>query len=101
MTLGKWLQQQHIPALEIKDTRQLTRHIRTHGTMAGKIVFDRDIPFRKLDTENLVAGVSIPNVVQEGAGDLTIALIDCGAKRNIAHCFVEKRRARHHRTLGL
>ncbi len=86
MNLGTWLQQQRIPALEVKDTRQLTRHIRTHGTMASKIVFEQDIPFRYPDTENLVAGVSNPHIVQEGAGDLTVALIDCGTKRNIAHC---------------
>lgn len=90
MSLGTWLQQQHIPALEIKDTRQLTRHIRTHGTLAGKIVFERDIPFRKPDEENLVAGVSTPRIVQAGSGDLTIALIDCGAKRNIARCLLKR-----------
>ena len=90
MTLGTWLQQQKIPALEIKDTRQLTRHIRTHGTMAGKIIFADDIPFCKPDTENLVAGVSTSHIVQEGVGDLTIALIDCGAKRNIAHSLLSR-----------
>ncbi len=90
MTLGKWLQQQCIPALEIKDTRQLTRHIRTYGTMAGKIVFEQDIPFRYPDTENLVAGVSTPHIVREGDGDLTIALIDCGTKRNIAQCLLKR-----------
>ena len=90
MTLGKWLRQQRIPALEVKDTRQLTRHIRTRGTMAGKIIFEQDIPFRNPDTENLVAGVSTPHIVQEGDGDLTIALIDCGAKRNIAHCLLKR-----------
>jgi carbamoyl-phosphate synthase small subunit len=90
MNLGAWLQQQRVPALEIRDTRQLTRHIRTHGTMAGKIVFEQDVPFRNPDVENLVAGVSTPYIVQEGAGDLTIALIDCGAKRNIAHCLLKR-----------
>ena len=90
MTLGTWLQQQKIPALEVKDTRQLTRHIRTHGTMAGKIIFADDIPFRKPDTENLVARVSTPHIVQEGVGDLTIALIDCGAKRNIAQSLLKR-----------
>lgn len=90
MTLGTWLRQQKIPALEVKDTRQLTRHIRTHGTMAGKIIFADDIPFRRLDTENLVARVSTSHIVQEGVGDLTIALIDCGAKRNIAHSLLKR-----------
>src|SRR5690349_8510738 len=54
MTLATWLQQEGIPALEIKDTRLLTKHIRTHGTMLGKIVFDDDIPFYDPDLDNLV-----------------------------------------------
>jgi carbamoyl-phosphate synthase small subunit len=85
MTLRDWLRQQRVPALEVKDTRQLTRHIRARGTMAGKIVFDSDIPFQHLDTENLVARVSTKSILQEGDGPITIALLDCGAKRNIAH----------------
>ncbi len=90
MTLGDWLQQQKIPALEIKDTRLLTRHIRMHGTMAGKIVFGSDIPFHHLDVENLVARVSTRNVVQEGEGDVTVVLLDCGAKYNIARSLVTR-----------
>src|SRR5579875_3594083 len=44
-TLRQWLQDEGIPALEIKDTRKLTQYIRKHGTMLGKIVFDDDLPF--------------------------------------------------------
>ena len=90
MTLGDWLRQQRVPALEVKDTRQLTRHIRASGTMAGKIVFDTDIPFQYPDTENLVARVSTKSVVQKGDGPITIALLDCGAKRNIAHALAAR-----------
>ncbi len=85
MTLGTWLQEQKVPALEIKDTRLLTKHIRTHGTMLGKIVFDTDIPFYDPDKDNLVSQVSTKQVVQEGTGDITLALIDCGAKHNIVN----------------
>jgi carbamoyl-phosphate synthase small subunit len=90
MTLGAWLQREHIPALEIKDTRLLTQHIRVHGTMLGKIVFEEDIPFHDPDKENLVATVSTDHVVQEGEGDITIALIDCGAKRNIVRSLLAR-----------
>lgn len=83
MNLGTWLQREKVPALEIADTRQLTQHIREHGVMPGKIVFDADIPFYDPDVENLVARVSTRQVSQQGTGDVTIALIDCGAKRNI------------------
>jgi carbamoyl-phosphate synthase small subunit len=83
MNLGTWLRREGIPALEIKDTRRLTRHIRTYGTVLGKMIFDQDIPFYDPNQENLLARVSTPTVTAQGSGDLTIVLIDCGAKRNI------------------
>ncbi|GCE12635.1 glutamine-hydrolyzing carbamoyl-phosphate synthase small subunit [Tengunoibacter tsumagoiensis] len=83
MSLGEWLQREQIPALEIKDTRLLTQHIRTHGAMLGKIVFEEDIDFRDPNLENLVAQVSTTEVKRAGTGQTTIVLIDCGAKRNI------------------
>lgn len=93
MTLGEWLGQQHIPALEIKDTRLLTQHIRTHGAMLGKIVFDEDIPFHDPNQENLIAQVSTNTLSESGSGSKTLALIDCGAKRSILHC-LHKRNVR-------
>jgi len=90
MTLGAWLQGQRVPALEIKDTRFLTQHIRTYGAMLGKIVFDNDIPFHDPNTDNLVAQVSNPRVSVHGSGALTLALLDCGAKQNIVHALLSR-----------
>jgi carbamoyl-phosphate synthase small subunit len=90
MSLGTWLQKEKVPALEIKDTRLLTQHIRTHGTMLGKMMFDAEPPFYDPNSENLVARVSVQHVQQEGDGDITIALIDCGAKRNITRCLLAR-----------
>ena len=90
MNLGTWLQREKVPALEIKDTRLLTQYIRTHGTMLGKIVFDTGIPFYDPNTDNLVSQVSTKQPLQEGSGDTTIALIDCGAKRNIVRSLLAR-----------
>ena len=90
MNLGTWLQRERIPALEISDTRLLTQHIREHGVMPAKIIFDTDIPFYNPDEENLVAHVSTKRVLEQGIGDTTIALIDCGAKRNIARSLLAR-----------
>ena len=90
MTLSEWLQQQQIPALEVKDTRQLTQHIRTHGALLGKIVFENDIPFYDPNQENQIAKVSTTTVQYAGEGEKTIALIDCGAKRNIVRCLTRR-----------
>ncbi len=90
MTLSTWLKQEHIPALEIKDTRLLTQHIRQHGAMLGKIVFDEDMPFYDPNQENLIERVSTKQVTKAGTGTKTIALLDCGAKRNIARCLLKR-----------
>jgi carbamoyl-phosphate synthase small subunit len=83
MTLEDWLKREKIPALEIKDTRLLTQHLRKYGSMLGKIIFEHDIDFINPNLEHLVEQVSVKQVQITGDGDTTIALIDCGAKRNI------------------
>lgn len=90
MNLGTWLRREGIPALEIKDTRRLTQHIRTHGTMLGKVIFDTDVPFYNPYLDNLVDRVSTREVEIQGEGDTTIVLIDCGAKRNIARSLLAR-----------
>lgn len=90
MNLGAWLRRERIPALEIKDTRKLTQHIRTHGTLLGKLVFDEDIPFYNPDLVNLAAQVSTTEIQEYGSGEITIVLIDCGAKRNIVRSLVSR-----------
>jgi carbamoyl-phosphate synthase small subunit len=90
MTLGAWLEQQKVPALEIKDTRLLTQHIRTHGAMLGKIIFEQDIPFHDPNQDNLIAQVSSQEVTITGHGEKTIALINCGVKRNIIRCLAKR-----------
>ncbi len=90
MNLGTWLREEKIPALEIKDTRLLTKHIRTHGTMLGKIVFDEYIPFYDPYSDNLVAQISTEEVLEEGSGDTTIVMIDCGAKHNLVRSLLAR-----------
>jgi carbamoyl-phosphate synthase small subunit len=90
MNLGTWLRREGIPALEIKDTRRLTQHIRTHGTMLGKVIFDTDVPFYNPYLDNLVDRVSTREVEIQGEGDTTIVLVDCGAKRNIARSLLAR-----------
>ncbi|PIS15727.1 carbamoyl-phosphate synthase (glutamine-hydrolyzing) small subunit [Candidatus Roizmanbacteria bacterium CG09_land_8_20_14_0_10_41_9] len=83
MTLSSWLKKEKIPALEIKDTRALTKKIRDQGVMLGKIIFDKDIPFSDPHRKNLVQEVSIKSVAEEGKGKKTVLVIDCGVKKNI------------------
>lgn len=88
-TLSEWFKEENVPLLEIKDTRLLTQKIRSHGTLLGKIILDKDIELYDPNKENLVAQVSTKKVIVQkssfsGLGKRkTILLIDCGAKRNI------------------
>ena len=90
MTLEDWLKREKIPALEIKDTRLLTQHLRKNGSMLGKILFDRDMDFSDPNKEQLITRVSVKEVQRVGTGDTTIVLIDCGAKRNIVRSLLAR-----------
>jgi carbamoyl-phosphate synthase small subunit len=90
MTLEDWLKREKIPALEIKDTRLLTQHLRKNGSMLGKILFDRDMDFSDPNKEQLITRVSVKEVQTVGTGDTTIVLIDCGAKRNIVRSLLAR-----------
>lgn len=90
MALSNWLSKENIPALEVTDTRFLAQKIRTKGTMLGKIINDKDIPFYDPNTENLVAKVSLKKMKKEGEGEKAILLIDCGAKKNIQNLLMKR-----------
>lgn len=82
-TLKQWFQDEHVPLIEIKDTRLLTQTLREKGTILGKIIFGTDIPYYDPNKENLIASVSLQKPTIKGKGNKTIVLIDCGAKRTI------------------
>lgn len=91
-TLAQWFKDENLPLLEIKDTRALAQKIRTHGTMLGKIIINKEIKSYDPNVDNLVAQVS-PKKIQtysNSANKKTIVLIDCGAKNNIIRCFLKR-----------
>jgi len=94
MTLSQWLKEQGVPALEIKDTRELTQKLRTEGVMLGKIqLAGKNIALEDPNKRNLVAEVStkkiwtaaspVAGLRPRGEGKHTVVLIDCGAKFNM------------------
>lgn len=82
-SLGEWLKEEKVPGLFGIDTRLLTKHIREHGCMLAKIIFDDEIAFDDPGSRNLVAEVSRPEKTIYGNGKHKIILIDCGVKNNI------------------
>lgn len=78
----KWLKEQKIPLITGVDTRALTKHLRSRGTMLGAI---RDkggkIEIPK-DFRNPFVSIIKPQVYNEKYKK-TIILVDCGMKMNI------------------
>jgi carbamoyl-phosphate synthase small subunit len=91
-SLGACLEAHGIPALTGIDTRALTKRIRVHGTLLGRIEIDgRPVPaFSDPNTRNLVAEVSTPVVRRYGQGGTPIILIDCGRKNNQVRMLLER-----------
>lgn len=88
-SLSEWLKEHQIPAVYGIDTRALTEKLRENGTMLGKIVTEKDIPFYDPNTVNLVAEVSCKEKRIYGNGKHRIVLIDCGVKNNIIRCLLD------------
>jgi len=91
MTLSEWLKKEGIPALEIKDTRELTQKLRDEGVTLGKIISKNEkIKLEDPNKRNLVSLVSTKKILSFGASKETVVLINCGAKQNIIRRLVAR-----------
>jgi carbamoyl-phosphate synthase small subunit len=94
-SLSQWLIGAGVPALFGIDTRRLTKRIREHGSVLGKIVFPgQDIAgFEDPNSMNLVAAVSTREIKTYGTGNRPrIIAFDCGMKFNIIRYLVYRER---------
>ena len=92
-SLSDWLKREHVPGITGVDTRELTKVLREHGVMMGKILFDDDEEVPEADYEgvNFVDKVSCKEIIRynEGTGK-KVVLVDCGVKANIIRCLIER-----------
>ena len=100
-SLAAWLQREKVPAITGIDTRRLTKKLREHGVMMGRIeTYPRQslaLPNEESDelqeygSVNWVERVSCKEIVRynQGAGK-RVVLVDCGAKANIIRCLVRR-----------
>lgn len=93
-TLADWLKREQVPGITGIDTRQLTKVLREHGVMMGKILFDdmlNEVPEADYAGVNFVDQVSCREVIKynEGAGK-KVVLVDCGVKANILRCLIRR-----------
>jgi carbamoyl-phosphate synthase small subunit len=88
MSLKDWLTPAGIPAISGIDTRALTKKLREHGTMRGKLCpedEDDTLHADSLEMTRLVSLVSDPEVhlYENGTCRRRVLVVDCGAKHNI------------------
>ena len=93
-SLADWLKREQVPGITGIDTRELTKVLREHGVMMGKILFDdepNNVPEATYEGVNFVDKVSYKEVIRynEGAGK-RVVLVDCGVKANIIRCLIER-----------
>lgn len=112
-SLGEWLKKHNIPGLTGVDTRMLTKKLREHGVMLGKLSASSDqqseesakgqgsgAKIEDPNSLNLVAEVSCKEVItyeptgfdsaQPDKKVVTIVAYDCGMKRNILRSFLKR-----------
>lgn len=93
-SLADWLKREQVPGITGIDTRELTKVLREHGVMMGKIIFDDEpnhIPTADYSGVNFVDKVSCKEIIRynEGAGK-KVVLVDCGVKHNILRCLINR-----------
>ncbi len=112
-SLGDWLKREKVPGITGIDTRELTKILREHGVMMGRIVFDNEIDNGQLTIDNYAAvnyvdRVSCKEIISylpDGTSrsfPLTmpvaqlncqlkkVVLVDCGVKTNIIRCLLKR-----------
>lgn len=118
-SLAEWLKREQVPGITGIDTRELTKVLREHGVMMGRIVFDDaadngQVMGNNYETVNYVDKVSCKEIiVYSGAQSRTfsadlhaaqlnsqlavagsslkkVALVDCGVKANIIRCLLKR-----------
>lgn len=93
-SLSDWLKREHIPGITGIDTRQLTKVLREHGVMMGRITFEgaeQELPLASYECVNFIASVSCKEVMHYNVGaGKKVVLVDCGVKHNIIRCLLKR-----------
>ena len=118
-SLGDWLKREKVPGITGIDTRELTKVLREHGVMMGKIVFEEvengELRVESYEDINYVDRVSCKEIISylpDGTSHsfpLTtpieqlnsqlsgfnsqlkkVVLVDCGVKTNIIRCLLKR-----------
>ena len=106
-SLGAWLKREKVPGITGIDTRRLTKLLREHGVMMGRIEISEELRVKSEESFdygsiNWVEKVSCkevitykPDGIQLSNCKLTnrqikVVLVDCGVKANIIRCLLRR-----------
>ena len=97
-SLASWLKREKIPAITGIDTRRLTKVLREHGVMMGRIEVGcqmSDVRCKEnaedYGSVNWVEKVSCKEIIRYNEGaDKKVVLVDCGVKANIIRCLIRR-----------
>lgn len=110
-SLADWLKREQVPGITGIDTRALTKRLREHGVMMGRIVYDTSQNAQSPEEEaempnyehiNYVDKVSCKEVIYYSPngevarvpfhieGVKRVVLVDCGVKTNIIRCLLKR-----------
>ncbi len=115
-SLGDWLKREQVSGITGVDTRELTKVLREHGVMMGKIIFDDENEELIMNNEefpsygdiNYVDQVSCKEIIHyfpDGTSSRStvnspfnlphsslkkVVLVDCGVKTNIIRCLLKR-----------
>jgi len=91
ITLSAWLEREGVPGLTCRDTRALTKRLRTHGTMLGSVgVGEQHEPISQADRSAVVQEVTVTSPITYERGEKKVILIDCGCKESILNNLLDR-----------
>jgi carbamoyl-phosphate synthase small subunit len=95
-SLGAWLEEQGVPAIELVDTRALVRKLREHGTMPGWVLregmggIEAKAGADAVDMRAVASLVQPSETVTHEAGPIRILVVDTGCKDNIVRSLLRR-----------
>ena len=102
-SLSSWLKREGIPAISGIDTRRLTKLLREHGVMRGRISIEHSTLniehcqedygsinwVEKVSCKEVITYNALPIKGERGEGP-RVVLVDCGVKANIIRCLIKR-----------
>ena len=105
-SLASWLKREKVPGISGIDTRRLTKVLREHGVMMGRIILSGECRVESVEfataqdygSVNWVEKVSCKEVITykpdmtavANSKLKTVVLVDCGVKANIIRCLIRR-----------